>query len=130
MIIIILPLILDYLCNPFELLKSGKSINRNSKKYGLSWITKQKFNRTILPFHKWKYVDVETYSNRQIVSDKDLVYFKNIHTLCFVWNCDRITDDGLKNLTNIRLLNLGRNDSITDEGLKYLINIHALGLIY
>ena len=36
MIIIILPLIFDYLSTPFELLKTNKSVNKDGKKYHLS----------------------------------------------------------------------------------------------
>ena len=39
-----------------------------------------------------------------------------------------ITDEGIKNMTNIHTLNLCNNNKITDEGIKNLTNIHTLDL--
>ena len=43
---------------------------------------------------------------------------------------NNITDEGIKNITNIHTLNLGCNNMITDEGIKNITNIHTLNLCW
>ena len=52
----ILPLILDYLDNPFELVKCDQSILINIKKCCLSIKTDRQINKQILKIYKWKYI--------------------------------------------------------------------------
>ncbi len=38
-------------------------------------------------------------------------------------DCQTITDEGIKNMLNIKKLILVRNNRITDEGIKNMINM-------
>ena len=42
-----------------------------------------------------------------------------------MWN-NMITDEGIKNMTNIHALDLCCNNMITDEGIKHLTNCKIL----
>ena len=45
MLLVILPLLLDYLDNPFELIQINRTCYKYGKKYKLTFVTEKKYNR-------------------------------------------------------------------------------------
>ena len=78
MLIIILPLLFDYLETPFELIKTNKEIATNSKKYKITLKSKKKIDKQILSKYRFKKLDL---CNDNSINDNDLKYLKNIHML-------------------------------------------------
>src|SRR5271170_2916391 len=104
MIISILPLIYDYLHNPFQLNQLNSTFSKYGKKYPLTFIYGGwgQINKNILKIYNWK----------------------NLQLYCG----ENITDDDLKLIPEIRILSLYKNLQITDNGLKYIPNIYKLNL--
>src|SRR5690606_37097551 len=71
----------------------------------------------------WKTCDTYYWqSNEQLLYISKHIPIRKLNLYCNA----NITDDGIKNLTNIHTLDLSSSDTITDEGIKKLTNIHTL----
>lgn len=131
MIVHILPLILDYLDIPFELIKTCKSLRRNCRKYALTILNHLSINPNIIPIYKWKCI-ISHYEPHSQFCNLHCPFFNKLHTL----ECRNslITDSGLKYMPNIKKLILRcqagyRNYNITNAGLKHIPNIEYLELL-
>ena len=99
-IVIIFPLILDNLDNPFELAKCSKFINKNMKKNHLSVIIKERFiDIDVLRNYKWKYIELLSCS----LQDEEFEYISERSRSSFALE-HFISDYGLKYIPNIRKL--------------------------
>ncbi len=132
-IIQILPLLLDYISDPFQFVQTCKNINAHIKKYQITLFdsTKRKIDNRIFRIYSFKKLSL---INNESLDDDDLKYLKDcekrvIHTLNLNCNC-KITDSGLQYLTGIHTLNLALNKNITDDGLQHLKNIQYLNLFW
>ena len=87
LIVPILPLILDYLDIPFELIQVNKSFNTNSKKYCLTWVTDKLINKDIIKFHKFKNI---TFTGDDDLRDDDIINrhynLKHLKKLYLSWS--------------------------------------------
>ena len=140
MLISILPLILDYLDVPFDLIETSKTVNKYCKKYLLTLRSKknQLFCIQILKNYKWKRI---IYLNRFIPSyscgyftDEKLKFlekeFAGLQEFNLCTNNHNITDDGLQYLKNVTKLQIaGKSDgNITNNGLRYIPKVKVLAL--
>ena len=154
MLLPILPLIFDYSDNPFELIKSSKGIMKYSKKYGITlkdltttyivdehghapvqkyyayqnnrYIynnTVTKFNKKILQHYKFKKLLLGGFDG--ILTDNDLKNMSNVDTL-YINNASFITDNGLKYVQKVKDVHLYNATLITNNGLQYLSNAHTV----
>ncbi len=141
----ILPLIFNYMCDPFNLICVNKTINRASVKYP---ITLQKighklhdlhglqchglhcyylfFNKRLIKKYKFKTLELK-YNIGHTLCDSDLQYLSNIENL-YLGEGYNISDDGLKYLQHVKKLSFHYSGKITNTGLTYLKNITELNL--
>ena len=117
--IIILSLLFNYLTDPFELIKTCKTVRQYSRKYKITFKSYKKFDKQIITKFRFKKIIVNDNYNNNNWKDKDLKYLTGIHTLNLGYDIN-ITDEGLKSLVGIHTLNLWDNTNITDDGLKYI----------
>ncbi len=104
----ILPLLLKYISDPFELISATKSLNQNGPKYKINFImnfmadTNKLFKKKLIEKYKFNILSLDCN--------------------------DDITNDDLVHLHNVHILKLYKNTKITDIGLKFLRNIYKLEL--
>lgn len=106
MIILILPLLLDYLDIPFELVQANKVFNEHCHKYTLTFVTKKLIDKNVLKFHKFKNIALTGDSE---ITDEDIIdyqdNFKHLYRLCLPWNF-KLSQRGLKYLPELKILSL------------------------
>jgi len=62
-----------------------------------------------------------------IITDEGIKNLTNLTSLV-LFDANAITDEGIKYLTNLEHLTINYADNITDEGVKFLINLQSLTL--
>jgi hypothetical protein len=152
MLVVIFPLLVDYLENPFELVRTNKEFRNSSKKCLLTLRTMRSVNPYVFPNYKWK--NITLYNGTEFFGNVHLAFFDKVQTL-EVTNCIA-NENGFMRLTNIRKLILNgdryntysgykeeylkymptlehlevrKHFEITDAGLKYIPKIKVL-LVY
>ena len=68
-------------------------------------------------------------NDKIIINDDRYYYFRKVNFVVNIWTFNwKITDEGLKYLTNVTSINLYCCSKITNEGLKYLTNVTSINL--
>jgi len=80
-------------------------------------------DKILLQFQFVKYFDASGFSSK--ITDKGIKHLTNLNTLDASEN-KKITDEGIKHLTNLHTLDASGNCGITDKGIKHLTNLHIL----
>ena len=62
--------------------------------------------------------------------DSHLIKFSQVLKSIYLCYNDKITDEGIKSLTNLTSIYLRYNDKITDEGIKSLTNLTSIDLCH
>ena len=114
-------------CNLWNLLR----IYALPQKYGRSMTNKIIINdNRYNNFKKINFdddIDIGRWNSNDKITDEGLKYLTNATTINFR-DCKSITDKGLKYLTNATTINLKNCYKITDEWLKYLTNATTINL--
>ena len=93
--------------------------------YDLSPKYQYKITDLILSSEQFQKIIKLNVSYNENISDDGIKNLTNLQELNINGN-GNITDEGIKNLTNLQILNIFDNSNITDEGIKNLTNLQEL----